>query len=46
MAVVRERSVGLVWFVAVCTRNEREDLDMVAVVVIMEEEGGGEAQWR
>lgn len=42
MAVVRERSVGLVWFVAVCTRNEREDLDMV----IMEEEGGGEAQWR
>lgn len=43
MVVVRERSVGLVWFVAVYTRNEREDLD---AVVIVEEERGGEDQWR
>jgi hypothetical protein len=43
-AAERERSVGLVWFVAVCTRNERQDLDVVVIAV--EEEGGGEAQWR
>jgi hypothetical protein len=43
VVVVRESSVGLVWFVAVCTRKEREDLD---AVVIVEEERGGEDQWR